>query len=309
MIPAVRAQPVEGVARRLLALWEANSPTQSPHTLRARRADLAAFGRWAGLDLEGEDLRLAAVELLIFGTRAEAVESVTHWRAEQRRQGYRAATIARRIATLRSLISTAQDVGLPWKLTVKGPPVRRGRLRVPSIDRARRTIERLDPTDPLQCRDRAILCLLVFCALRRAEVSALDLGDFRDGADPGLTISGKGGHREEIGCAELVRDAVAAWVRLRGREPGPLFSPLGRPGQRLSPEQVARRCKARGLGAPHRWRHAAVDRLLRQGHTLAAQRLARHANLSTTDRYAGRAEDLAGWASRLLAGELEIPDR
>ena len=312
LAPVHRVARREGLARRLLELWERTSPTASEHTRRARHGDLEALATFLEVP-EGPRAhrREQVCEALIYGGQAHALEALTRWRHSMRKAGYKAATIARRLASVRSLLRTAQDVGLPWRVNVKGPTIRRGRLRAPKIERARKALDRLEARakkarrrsreQRRAVRDRAILAVLVYCALRRAEVAQLELTDFADGADPGLTVRGKGGHVEEIGCAGYVRDALAAWIRVRGRDPGRLFChPDGSP---LTPETIANRCKAHGLGAPHRWRHAAVTELLKHGHVLAAQALARHANLSTTDGYRGRVDDLSGFGSRFLAGE------
>lgn len=149
-------------------------------------------------------------------------------------------------------------------------------------------------------RDRAIVALMVFAGLRESEVvnlrvSALLLNE-RKGA---VSIrNGKGSTYAEIPLNyEAVTD-LRAWLAVRGGQDGFLFAGKGT-GQ-ITARQVQRITKGIGLACgiaelhPHRFRHTFCKRTLdgkyrRDGQPVpltVVQKLARHARISTTARYA-----------------------
>lgn len=156
-------------------------------------------------------------------------------------------------------------------------------------------------------RNRAIISVLYLSGLRRSELVALDLSDF-DPVSPSLHIrSAKGGKTKRPKIAAYERDAIAAWIRYRGRKAGPLFHAIDQVGsvssRRLAPVSIYRLTCALGLGAPHRLRHTAGTVLARSGRIDLAQALLGHRNIGTTGAYLDREPDAAGEASRRLAGE------
>ena len=174
-----------------------------------------------------------------------------------------------------------------------------------------------DPS-PLGRRDGAILAVMLGCGLRRFEVSALDLADFRIPERGGREVTrlvvrhGKGGqHAVVIGPPDVAL-AVEDWLGVRECESGPLFSSSpgrGRPlraGSRLSPSGVygaiiRRAVKAEiAAAAPHDMRRTMITTMLeRTGDLALAQRLARHKSPATTVRYDKRGEAAL---ERALAG-------
>ena len=111
--------------------------------------------------------------------------------------------------------------------------------------------------------------------------------------------------RSEPTCA-----ALAAWLAVRGDEPGPLFRPLDRScrGGRLSGTSlyriVPRLGDRAGLKArPHGLRHAAITEALdlTGGDVRAVQRFSRHRNAQTLLRHDDSRQDLAGDVARRVA--------
>jgi len=110
------------------------------------------------------------------------------------------------------------------------------------------------------------------------------------------------------------REAIAAWLTVRGPEPGPLFVPVDKAGRivlrRLTAESVFDRlaylAKRAGVQrfSPHDMRRWFISDLLDNGADLAlVQAMAGHANLATTARYDRRGER----AKQRAAGLLIVP--
>ena len=100
-----------------------------------------------------------------------------------------------------------------------------------------------DANSNLGARDAALLAVL-YAALRRAEVVALDLADW-DADAARLTVRfGKGGKSRVVPVPAASAAAIEDWLEIRGRGPGPLLLPVGRVGRvglvRLRPAAVQR---------------------------------------------------------------------
>src|SRR5262249_27394034 len=108
------------------------------------------------------------------------------------------------------------------------------------------------------------------------------------------------------------RQALAAWVAVRGTAPGPLLTSCDRAGKgsgRLTGGAV----DAIGLGLgekaglgkvrPHGLRHAAITEALERtgGDVRAVQRFSRHRDLRTLQRYDDCRRDLGGEVARKVA--------
>jgi len=302
-----RVEIGEGRLRDLLGLWELSSRSGSPHTARARRQDLDAYGRWLGIP-DGPGRRLETLRVLLVGGSLEASRSIAAWVADSAAQGYAARTIARRVASLRSVVALAHDHGLPWVLASRGPSSRGAAAHGPLPARVAEVLADLGRrSDARAARDRALVCCLYFAGLRRAEVCGLDLSDFDAAGSVLASRRGKGGHASRRHVARVVVEAIAAWVRKRGRQPGPLFTAMDQIGwpspRRLSAGQVCRLCHGWGLGHPHGLRHTAATVLAKAGRLDLAQAHLGHANVGTTSAYLDRSPEDCGEASRILAGE------
>lgn len=149
-------------------------------------------------------------------------------------------------------------------------------------------------------RDAAIIALLRAGGLRRAEVCALTLADFN--ADAGtLVIHGKRNKAREIPVHNGTLDALSDWLAIRGNEPGPIFTPINKGGaviiRQMHSEAIfnllAKRATEAGVKnlSPHDLRRTFVSDLLDAGADISTvQRLAGHANVTTTARYDRRGE-------------------
>ncbi len=109
---------------------------------------------------------------------------------------------------------------------------------------------------PAGARDEALLSLLRSTGLRRAEAVALDLSDY-EAADGTLRIrparrAAKAPARR-LALAAPTREALDRWLRIRGREAGPLFNPVNKGGRierrRLSEQAIYIACQKRATEA------------------------------------------------------------
>lgn len=162
--------------------------------------------------------------------------------------------------------------------------------------------------DPAGRRDAAIIALLYGCGLRRAELTGLDMADYDPTAGE-LKIRGKGNKQRVVPVVNGAAAALAAWLKVRGDAPGPLFHGLGNrsDGGRLTTQAIFAMLKTRAATAgiktlsPHDFRRTFVGELLDRGADIATvQKLAGHANVTTTARYDRRGEQVKRRAAELL---------
>jgi integrase len=163
-------------------------------------------------------------------------------------------------------------------------------------------------------RDSAILAVLLGAGLKRSEVADLDLNDWLVEDKLIIVQRGKGMKAREIPISTQVNSAIAAWVHLRGRDEGPLFTMVHHRNQihirRLDPSAIygvlERRCLQAGVEnvSPHDCRRTYITNLLSNGNDLASvAKLAGHKSVETTAIY-----DRRGLESlRQAAESLELP--
>jgi integrase/recombinase XerD len=227
------------------------------------------------------------------------------------------ATGNRMLAAMRGAIKAAFKLGLmgadQMARACSVEPIRGIRLppgRALSQGELRALFETCDPSTAGGARDAALLAILYGAGLRRAEIVALDLGDF-DAGSGGITINGKGNKQRKGFVTNGSRDALDAWLKLRGDEPGPLFHPVlksGRViGQRLTDQAVAKLVRRLATKArvarfsPHDMRRTFIGDLLDGGADLATvQGLAGHSSPTTTARYDRRGDRARKRAAELL---------
>jgi site-specific recombinase XerD len=246
------------------------SPGLSEATRRAYRSDLRDFAVW----LQGEGLRVEDVDV-----RRLAAYTAELGRA---RRGLAPATIARRLAAVRSFVrhalgpSRVPDAALAPRTSRRLP-------ETPALAEVEQAVDRAEGDEPLALRDAALLELVYSCGLRSAEVVALDLGDV-DLDREHVHVVGKGGKERLVPLGEEAAWRVARWLRdgrpaLARDACDALFISVR--GRRLD-TSVLRRL----MPNPHRLRHAYATHLLEGGADLRTiQELLGHASLSTTQIY------------------------
>ena len=155
--------------------------------------------------------------------------------------------------------------------------------------------ELLRAAETVRPRDRAIVTLLLYTALRLHELVDLDVEDVSISARKGLLVvrSGKGDTYREVPLNRPCRAALDDWLRARGERArdGERALFVGPRGGRLSPRSIDRvvRSVASGAGlelSAHVLRHTCVTNLVRGGNDIVlVAELAGHRRLETTRRY------------------------
>jgi len=145
---------------------------------------------------------------------------------------YRPATVNKHLAALRGVLKEAVRLGLMRSEDyqaaadfkgVKGETLPRGRALPAGEVKALVAACTADP-GPAGVRDVALLALLYGCGMRRAEAAAIDVDD----VDPEtglIVLSGKGRKERTAHAPAGALRALAAWLAVRGREPGPFLCP------------------------------------------------------------------------------------
>jgi integrase/recombinase XerC len=292
---------------------------RKPDTLRAYARDLEHFARYLKAPSAA-----AAVELLLAGGSGQANAIVLGYRAAMAEQELATATIARRVAAVRSMVKTARLIGrITWTIDVEAPRIQPYRdTRGPGPDgwqKIRSLVQvKAEEGEPTARRDLAILLLLHDLGLRRGELAALDLLDLDVERAPGtVRITGKGKTEQiELTLNLPVRAALCDWLAIRGADPGPLFFRLDRAAggrvDRLSGRAIhylvsrwADRAGVSQGARPHGLRHQAITMALdlTAGDVRKVRAFSRHSKLETLMRYDDNRRDEAGAIARMLGSE------
>jgi integrase/recombinase XerD len=164
---------------------------------------------------------------------------------------------------------------------------------------------------PSGVRDAALLSALYVGGVRRSEAVALDLDDY-DPSTGALTIRhGKSNKARIVYLRNGGQTALNDWVEVRGSEPGALFFRIRRGGNiipaRMTDQAVLDILRRRAQEAriascsPHDLRRSMISDLLDAGADISTvQKLAGHANVTTTQRYDRRGEETKKAAASLL---------
>jgi integrase/recombinase XerD len=255
---------------------------RAPRTVEAYRRDLFHFGRW---------LRAAP-------SRA-TTEQIESYVAQLRADGLSPATIARRLAALRSLYRHLMLLGTRADNPAAelASPRRIRRLpRTLSPAEAERLIEAANGTTPRALRDSAIVELLYGAGLRVGELVGLERGSV-DLDERLVRALGKGSKERIVPVGRRAADALRRYLsrgrpHLDRRHRPELFlnakgGPLTRAGVFLILRKLAQKA---GLEPervhPHLLRHSFATHLLEGGADLrSVQEMLGHADLATTELY------------------------
>lgn len=283
------------------ALLDAWLEGRSQRTLKAYKADMEDFARYAG-----QPSAEAVSALLVSLAQPEAHELCLGYRNAMIEKGLAPATINRRLAALRSLVKLANMLGYtPWMLNIPGVRQQTYRdTRGPGVEGVEKLLETAATMRQPE-RNRAILRLLYSMALRRGEIAELEL-EHLDLETGKLSVLGKGRkERVWLTVAKSVQSDLRAWLTERGDHPGSLFGITGHAIWAM----VTKVSKAAGIGhvRPHGLRHAGITEALdrTQGNVRAVQKFSRHVDLKTLMIYDDNRQDHFGQIAALLAGEEE----
>jgi integrase/recombinase XerD len=270
------------LAPEVEAFLAVTSARLAPRTVEAYRRDLSALAAWLG--------RSPAT-----ATREELEEYL----AELRGKGLAASTIARRVASMRSLFRHQLLVGAREDNPAAeiGLPRRARRLpRTLSAGEAERLVEAASETTPRALRDRALVELLYGSGLRVSEAVGLE----RSGVDLEerlVRTVGTGGKERVVPLGRRAVDALRRYMArgrpfLDRRHRPELFlnaqgGALTRAGAFLILRRLAEKAGLEpGRVHPHLLRHSFATHLLEGGADLrSVQEMLGHADLATTELY------------------------
>ena len=287
---------LDSPTRRLLSTF---LDGRNPSTVLAYQRDLAAFC--------APDSIPAGAERLLSLSHGEANLAIFQYRASMQEKGLAPATINRRLAAVRSLVKLARTIGMvPWAIDV--PNVKEEKYRDTRGPGADAMPALLGATE--SSRDRAIVHLLFDLALRRVEVTRLDLEDYRP---PSLWVLGKGkAGKLAVTPPPPTVEALERWLGDRGDAPGPMFCNLdgGHARGRLDAGSVNRivggLAKKAGLPhiRPHGLRHSSITLALEMtnGNVRDVQKFSRHRDVRTISTYDDARTDIAGRVAAMVAG-------
>jgi len=231
------------------------------------------------------------------------VEVIRGFIAHLREQDYSAATMARKIATLRSFNKWMERKGLiksnPMVL-IRTPKQAKRLPKAITVDQIERLLSAPDDTELLGSRDRAILEVLYSTGIRVSEVVGIDRADVDDQGEA-IIIRGKGRRERLVPLGAHALKALRHYVGMLDQQlsaaglsaggDSPLF--VNKHGGRLSSRSVRRKVSKYlaevGLDpeiSPHTIRHSFATHLLDNGADLrSVQELLGHQSLSSTQVY------------------------
>jgi integrase/recombinase XerC len=282
----------------------------SPRTQRTYATGINDFF----LCLTGVGANLQQIRDFLDLPQHQAIGVVLKYQTKLVERGLAPSTINTRLSAIKSLAGYARKLGQCRFSLEDITHVRVEKYRDTSgvgVEAYRDILNEVDRATVKGKRDYAILRLLWDNALRRGELVATNVGDFREGK---LWIIGKGKTQaQSIDLAPRTVAALEEWLAVRaGAATDPIFIALdGRSrGKRLTGRSVARVVDwvATDAGvtkhlSPHRIRHSSITTFLDAsgGDVRTAQRLSRHSRLDTLMIYDDNRKGLQAKASGVLA--------
>ena len=290
---------------RVLSDWLATK--RSPHTRRVYRRDIDNFLSDLNLEL-GKFLSL---------DRHGAYALVSRYKGELIQKGLKSATINRRLAAIKSLVSFSYNCGHSEFMLEAVKSEKLSAYRDTSgvdPETFKRVLGGIDRGTLKGIRDHALLLLLWSNALRRSEVSKANISDF-DPTAKTLRIFGKGrgNNAETVSLGIGTVTAIMAWLEARGEhQPDKSLFVSVNPGYRDGRlctqaiyDIVKCRCQDAGISkvmSPHRVRHSAITAALEAtgGDVRRVQKLSRHSSLNTLLIYDDNRKNHQGEVTDLL---------
>lgn len=288
----------------------------SPYTGRCYGLDLRQFVEFieqrSGIktDLEKErralDSKSNSNETITGRILKCDVELIREFLSKLGEQSYSAATMARKIATLRSFHKWMERKGIATTnpmVLIRTPKQAKRLPKAISVDQIERLLSAPDDTELLGARDRAILETLYSTGIRVSEVVAINRADLHDSqaGTEEIIIRGKGRRERRVPLGTNALRALRHYLQMvdadyaaRGRKAAadePLF--INKNGGRLSSRSVRRKVAKYLVEAnldpdisPHTIRHSFATHLLDHGADLrSVQELLGHQSLSSTQVY------------------------
>jgi integrase/recombinase XerC/integrase/recombinase XerD len=221
------------------------------------------------------------------------------WAARLSQRGAAPRTMARKLASIRSLFRSLLEHGEVASNPADLLPAPRLPQTLPTTLKpadVAALLERIPASTPLEQRDRALFELAYSSGLRAEELVDLDVSNLDFDAEQ-VRVEGKGSKTRFVPAGEHALRSIAAYLErarpaLAGADAeSALF--LSKSGRRLSTSDVRRRLRVWARHAstqtgvhPHALRHSFATHLLEGGADLRAiQEMLGHASISTTQVY------------------------
>ncbi|MFA6135420.1 MAG: tyrosine recombinase XerC [Phycisphaerae bacterium] len=283
----------------------------SAHTVRSYAADLLQFSQFlatppasagAGGILTAENL--ASIESISSEAMGEQLLAVSpteirSFLAMMRNNEYSKATVARKLASLRSfykyLVRTGQLEHSPVSV-IRTPRQDKRLPKCLDVLEVSALLDAPDKATALGARDKAILETIYSSGLRISEVVGLNVEDL-DEFSGALRIRGKGKKERLVPMGGKAMAAIRAYLAKRvsadgaAVRQGPLF--VNKSNTRLSDRSIRRKLDKyllsagiAGHASPHVLRHSFATHMLNAGADLrSVQEMLGHQSLSTTQIY------------------------
>jgi site-specific recombinase XerD len=254
-------------------------------TRRAYGTDAAELAAWAtanGLNPDQVDYKV-----------------LRRWAARLSQKGAAPRTMARKLASIRSLFRSLLEHGEVASNPADLLPAPRLPQTLPKTLKptdVARLLEKIPASTPLEQRDRALFELAYSSGLRAEELVDLDVNSINFDQEQ-VRVEGKGAKTRFVPTGEPALRSIATYLErarpaLSGADAEPALF-LSKSGRRLSTSDVRRRLRVWARHAatqtgvhPHALRHSFATHLLEGGADLRAiQEMLGHASISTTQVY------------------------
>lgn len=204
--------------------YKLNIQNRSPLTVSEYWLDLRAFFRFIMLsrgdtgETEYEKVDISSVDLSYIESISTAdIYDYLLWLAER---GVKAVSRARKLSAVRAFFKyhTAKShlIKADPSEHIDSPSVKRKLPKFLSLEEAVELLDSVDMTDPNGERDYCILTLFLNCGMRLSELVGINLSDISHDLTK-LTVTGKGSKQRTIYLNEACRDALKAYINVRGR--------------------------------------------------------------------------------------------
>ncbi len=298
-VPTLIAASGDRAAYRFLEFFTAQ--IRNPNTRRAYTRAVGDFLAWLEAAGIGSIADVASIHVAAY------VEDLC------RRQS--APSTKQSLAAIRQLFDWLATGGvLPFNpaTAVRGPKHSAKSGKTPVLDpvEARQLIDRIDVSEPIGLRDRALIGLMVYSFARIGAAVGMKVEDvFTQNRRLWVRLHEKGGKRHEMPCHHNLEAYLAAYIDgcgLAAEPKGMLFRTIGRRNggeltdtpliQRDAHAIIRRRAEAAGIETKignHTFRATGITAYLKNGGTLEkAAAMANHASTRTTQLYDRRHDEL-----------------
>lgn len=285
--PAGRGSAISEPWRAALRTFDADLQRRgaAERTRKAYGTDAAALAAWATANqLTPEQVDYKALR---------------RWAARLSQKGAAPRTMARKLASTRSLFRSLVEHGEMTSNPADLLPAPRLPQSLPTVlkpDDIEQLLEKIPASTPLEIRDRALFELAYSSGLRAEELVDLDVGSIHFD-DEQVRVEGKGAKTRFVPVGEPALRTISAYLErarpaLQSADQDPALF-LSKSGKRLSTSDVRRRLRVWAKHAatqtgvhPHALRHSFATHLLDGGADLRAiQSMLGHASISTTQVY------------------------